>query len=82
MYISIINLVNLWLFISLLVTEVGSGSRIGDILEAINVVVALKKKENNTSYISEIAEVEGYNYDSKKYILKYIYKSNGENLKV
>lgn len=62
--------------------EVGSGSRIGDILEAINVIVALKKKENNTSYISEIAEVEGYNYDSKKYILKYIYKSNGENLKV
>lgn len=46
--------------------EVGSGSRIGDILEAINVVVALKKKENNTSYISEIAEVKGYNYDSKK----------------
>ncbi len=50
--------------------EENLGDQKEEILQAVNVVVCLKKKKDSSNYVHEVKFVKGFDYDKKEYILK------------
>lgn len=49
--------------------EVVKGDIKEEIIQAVDIVVVLKKHSNSANYISQVAELESYDYENKQYIL-------------
>ena len=50
--------------------SITSVPQIEEIIQAVNIVITVKKKMDSSNYISEIMRVKGYDYKNKKYILE------------
>ena len=49
---------------------VTSVPQIEEIIQAVDIVVSVKKDMNSSIYVSEIAKLKGYDYENRRYILE------------
>ena len=61
--------------------------QIEEIIQAVDIVVSVKKDMNSSIYVNEIAKLKGYDYANRRYILedlvtKEVYERKEESINV